>query len=60
MKAFDNWKSAHTAAIALARLTNHNVNLAKKHEFGKTIFTISLTCINDAQSCEIVKPSDAN
>jgi hypothetical protein len=59
-KRFIDWKEAHSAAVAYANETKHDVALRIAKEYGKTGYNISLASRNDSDYylAEIVKPGD--
>lgn len=54
---FNDWQSAHNAAIDLANQVQLDAAIRKVKEFGKTGFNVSIFCKNDSWNAEIVKPN---
>lgn len=60
MSRFTDWKEAHTEAVKLANLCQHDVAIRSVKEYGKRGFNVSLASRNDSDyaMAEMVRPGD--
>lgn len=63
-QTFDDWKSAHTAAVVLGRQLGRETGIEKMRQFGREVFLVHHLPKPENRTgfelrCEVVKPTDS-